>query len=369
MGVVGVGGHSALSIGGTLRSGDAVLTALCDNNPETLRYKGDLYGIPENRRFLDYNDLIACSEVDAVSNVTPNNVHLEVMLAVLRAGKPLMTEKPMTLDAAEAETALAAAREAGVPVMLGFTYRFYPAMRYARHIVRSGELGEIRHVYAQYKQAGGTNENAPRVWRYNKALTGTGALGDLGSHALDMARFVTGAEFTSVSAELGTFVKRRPSLGDYKAVYEDGGRRFERVSEEIHWEEVDVDDYSHMHLQMDNGAAAAFEITRFGYGRGNYQRLEIQGSKGALVYENDADSDHQAKLYACIGPSFGMSHAYSRIDIPQQFTVDETQCFFDLIHGSADDMVPTIEDGYRNMLALDACVRSHEEGRRIPLKG
>ena len=68
MGVVGVGGHSALSIGGTLRSGDAVLTALCDNNPETLRYKGDLYGIPENRRFLDYNDLIACSEVDAVSN-------------------------------------------------------------------------------------------------------------------------------------------------------------------------------------------------------------------------------------------------------------------------------------------------------------
>ena len=98
-----------------------------------------------------------------MSNVTPNNVHLEVMLAVLRAGKPLMTEKPMTLDAAEAETALAAAREAGVPVMLGFTYRFYPAMRYARHIVRAGSWG--KSAMSRPVQAGGRDQRkrAPGV--------------------------------------------------------------------------------------------------------------------------------------------------------------------------------------------------------------
>lgn len=369
MGIVGVGGHSALSIGGTLRSGDAVLTALCDNDPETLAYKGDLYHIPEDRRFLDYRDLIACSDVDAVSNVTPNHVHLKVILAVLRAGKPLMTEKPMTLDAAEAELALRVARESGLPTMLGFTYRFTPALRYARHLVRSGELGQIRHVYGQYKQAGATREDAPRVWRYNRALTGTGALGDLGSHALDMARFVTGAEFTSVSAELGTLVKRRPSLKDYRIRYGEGGRRLERVCEEIHWEEVDVDDYSHMHLQMDNGAASAFEITRLAFGRGNYQRLEVQGSRGALIYENDADGEHAAKLYACIGPAYGQSRAYCPLEVPGEFVLDEMQCFFNLLQGQRDDALPDVEDGYKNMLVLDACVRSHEEGRRILLKG
>ena len=369
MGVIGVGGISALHIGGTLRSKDAELVAICDNHPETLAYKGDLYGIPEDHRFLDYNDLITCPDVDAISNCTPNHVHFEVMMAVLKAKKPLMTEKPMTMTEDEAAQALAAAKEAGVANMLGFTYRFYPAMRYARHIVRSGELGEIRHVYGQYKQAGSSRKEAPRVWRFNKALTGTGALGDLGSHSLDMARFVVGGEFVSVSAELGTYVKQRISMDDYRIYYTDEGRRMERIGDEIHWEDVDVDDYSHMHLMMDNGVSTAFEITRCGYGRGNYQRLEIQGSEGALIYENDGDDDHTAKLYVCIGSTMAMSHAYRRIDIPSQFNIDEMQCFFNMIAGKGDDTLPTIEDGYKNMAVLEACVRSHEEGRRIALKG
>lgn len=368
MGVIGVGGISGLHIDGTLRSKDAELTAICDINPDTLAYKGNLYNIPEDHRFLNYRDLIACPDVDAISNCTPNNVHFEIMMTVLKARKPLMTEKPMTMNEDEAAQALAAAKEAGVPNMIGFTYRFYPALRYARHIVRSGELGEIRHIYGQYKQAGSARPDAPRVWRYNKALTGTGALGDLGSHSLDMARFVTGAEFVSVSAEMGTLVKKRVSLDDYRIYYAEDGRRMELIGGELHWEDVDVDDFSHMHLMMDNGAGTAFEITRCGFGRGNYQRLEIQGSKGALLYENDADDDHTSKLYACIGAAYGMSKAYCRIDIPPQFKVDEMQCFFDLIHGKGDDTLPTIEDGYKNMVVLDACVRSDEEGRRIPLK-
>jgi len=113
LGVVGVGGISGLHIGGTLNSKDAELVAICDNDPGTLAYKGDLYGIPENRRFSDYSKLIACPDVDAVSNCTPNNVHLEVLLAALKAKKPLITEKPMTLDEKEAEKALAAAKKAG----------------------------------------------------------------------------------------------------------------------------------------------------------------------------------------------------------------------------------------------------------------
>ena len=367
MGVIGVGGISGLHIGGTLRSKDAELTAICDIDPGALAYKGDLYEIPENRRFLNYNNLIACPDVDAISNCTPNNVHFEVIMAALKAKKPLMTEKPMTMNEAEAKEALAAAKEAGVVTMIGFTYRFYPALRFARHIARSGELGEIRHIYGQYKQAGSTRKEAPRVWRFNKALTGTGALGDLGSHSLDMARFVSGGEYTSVSAEMGTYVKKRISMGDYRVYYSDEGRKMDRIGDEIHWEDVDVDDYSHMHLMMDNGISTAFEITRCGYGKGNYQRLEVQGSAGALIYENDADDDHTAKLYVCIGEAMGMSHSYRRVDIPNAFKVDEMQCFFNLINGKGDDTLPTIEDGYKNMVVLDACERSNAEGRRIML--
>ncbi|MDD3244133.1 MAG: Gfo/Idh/MocA family oxidoreductase [Eubacteriales bacterium] len=371
MGVIGLGGISNVHIGGTLKSPDAELVAVCDIDPDTLKVKGDLYGIPENMRFTNYHDLIACPEVDAISNCTPNNVHKEIAIAVLKSGKPLASEKPMTLNGAEAEEMYRVAQETGTKHMICFSYRFKAAARYARHLIQSGELGTIRHVYGQYLQAWGEFTQMPKAWRYTKAVTGTGALGDLGSHAVDLVRFMTGAEYEDMVAHFGTFVKERPALSNYKMNYDEKGqRKYDKLVDPPVMEEVDVDDFSHMMANMTNGSSVTFEITRFGFGRGNYQRFEIYGSKGALVYDLDCEGTNEDRLQACIGSFNGQTHQFNYVPIPDQFKTDQMQSFFDIINGKGDGMPATISDGYINMLAMDACEESAAEGKwvKIPTK-
>ncbi|MDD3244134.1 MAG: Gfo/Idh/MocA family oxidoreductase [Eubacteriales bacterium] len=368
MGVIGLGGISNVHIGGTLKSPDAELVAVCDIDPDTLKVKGDLYGIPENMRFTNYHDLIACPEVDAISNCTPNNVHKEIAIAVLKSGKPLASEKPMTLNGAEAEEMYRVAQETGTKHMICFSYRFKAAARYARHLIQSGELGTIRHVYGQYLQANAIDASRPRVWRFNKAITGTGALGDLGSHAMDLVRFMTGAEYEDVVAHFGTFVKERQRIEDFKVCYnEKGMRSFEKIAETPTMEEIDVDDFSHMMANMTNGSSVTFEITRDAFGRGNYQRFEIYGSKGALVYDLDCEATGEDRLQACIGSFNGQTHQFNYVPIPDQFKTDQMQSFFDIINGKGDGMPATAADGYINMLTMDACEESAAEKKWVKI--
>jgi predicted dehydrogenase len=341
MGVIGLGGISNVHIPGIVNSKAAELVAICDIKEDVLKEKGDKYNITENRRFTNYVDLINCNDVDAVSICTPNDSHFLIAMDSIRFNKPFALEKPITLTKAEAIQIYNAANIKKLPNMVCFSYRFKAAVRYARFLVQSGQLGEIHHVYAQYLQSWG-NSSVPLVWRFNKAITGSGALGDLGSHALDLVRFITGQEIKKVIAHAGTIVKERMKLN----------------SNEMGT--VDVDDYCHYLAELENGISSTFEITRFGFGRGNYQRFEIYGTKGGLVYSLDNNGTGKDTLEFCYN-----GQLYQEVAIPEEFKVDQMQSFFDIINEKGDGLAANIKDGVMNQIVIDAILQSIDEERWI----
>ena len=179
VGSVGIGGISrGVHLPGIAKSPDLELVAVCDLKPERMAYAREAYGIAEDHCFADYHQLINCPDVDVVDISTSNNAHFEVAKAAIEAGKPYCLEKPVTLTAEEADILAKMTAERGLPSMVCFSYRFKAAARYAKELVEKGLLGEIYHVYMQYLQGGGgPSYDLPRSWRYQKSLTGTGALG------------------------------------------------------------------------------------------------------------------------------------------------------------------------------------------------
>lgn len=347
VGSVGLGGiSSGVHLPGIRRSPDLALTAVCDIDPKRLYERGEQYGIPEDRRFTDYRDLAACPDVDAVDISTPNNVHLEIALAAARAGKPYGCEKPVTMDTAEAELLRDETHRAGVKSMIYFSYRYKAAARYLRSLVAGGRLGHIHHVNMQYYQAWGLAEaDCALVWRYVKSVAASGALGDLGCHALDLVSFVTGQRYVKVSAHLDTIVReRRLPSGDGRGP-------------------VDVDDFSNILAEMTDGISASFQISRFAYGRGNYQRMEVYGEHGALVYHLDRIPGLD-ELEICDAST---GKKYVPAEIPEEFRVDQMQAFADLLNGKDDGLNASIDDGVVNEILLDGILRSSEEQSWVTL--
>ena len=345
MGVIGVGGIANRHIGEIIESSDAELAAICDVNRENLDAKGDLYNIPAHLRFESHDELLKCPDVDAVSICTPNNSHYPIAMDAIRYKKPFALEKPVALTYNEAKDIEEAALKNGIPNMVCFSYRFKSAARFARQIIREGHLGKIHHIYGQYIQSWGAKESLPLVWRFQKDFSGSGALGDLGSHMLDLVRFMFG-DFVKVCGNAGTLVKERKIPGS-----EISGI-------------VDVDDYCHFMAELDNGVSGSFMISRFGFGRGNYQRIEVYGSKGGLVYSlEDEDS-----IEVCIGELYGNARDYHRIPVPPQHNSRQMQSFFDIINNKGDGLAASISDGSINQRLLDSIIESFNEGKWVYVK-
>jgi predicted dehydrogenase len=350
IGVIGLGGIAGgTHLPGIERCRDFELSALCDIDREKLDRMGERYGIGEAGRFTDYRDLIASAGVDAVDICTPNDCHVPIALEAVKAGKAYSLEKPLALNAGEAETLAARTRERGVKNMICFSYRFKTAARYARHLVQSGVLGDLYHAYMQYFQAWGNPDlQAPLVWRFVRDRAGSGALGDLGSHALDLVRFITGRDYTRVAGDADTYVKERSLPGASGTGT------------------ADVDDYCHYLARMEGGLSAVFEISRFSYGRGNYQRLEIYGRKGALVYKLD-ENPGLDELEICCGQPLGQLNTFVKIPVPRSFGADQTQSFADIAGGKGDGLAATVEDGLANQRVLDAVIDSFQHDRWVSL--
>ena len=350
MGVIGLGGISNVHISGIRESQDAELVAVCDIDPEVLARKGELHGIPESHRFVDYRELLACPDVDAVSIGTPNSLHYCMAMDAVRYGKPFALEKPVTLNKEEASRLRDAVREAGLPNMTCFSYRFKSSARHARYLIEQGLLGEINHIYGQYIQSWGNMKEIPLVWRYRKDCSGSGALGDLGSHILDLARFVVGKEIRKVCAHAQTIVKERKIPG----------------SEE--YGKVDVDDYCHFLAELKDGGSAVFEISRFGYGKDNFQRLEVYGNKGGLIYHLDEDGQDSDTLSICIGEAYARARNYQKVHSHAYlYKANQMQSFFDILRGRGDGLAATIEDGYVNQKVLDAIIESFEKNKWVEI--
>jgi len=225
----------------------------------------------------DWKALVARDDVDLVDICTPGDTHAEIAIAALAAGKHVLCEKPLANSVEEAEAMVRAAEASDGLAMVGFTYRRVPAIQLARTLVADGRIGTVRHVRAQYLQDWIADPQAPLSWRLDKQKAGSGALGDIGAHVIDLAQFVTGESVTGVSAVLETFVKERPVADSF------GGLHGTASSTETG--PVTVDDAAIFLGRMSGGGLATFEATRFAWGRKNAIRLEINGSAGSLAFD------------------------------------------------------------------------------------
>jgi predicted dehydrogenase len=230
----------------------------------------------------DWREVVSRDDIDVVDVSSPGDTHRDIALAALAAGKHVLCEKPLANTLAEAEEMTAAAEEAeqrGVLSMVGFNYRRTPALALARQLVAEGRLGQIHHVRAQYLQDWIVDPDFPLVWRLQKDKAGSGALGDIGAHVVDLASFLTGDRLTGVSGTLQRFVETRP-LPDQAA-----GLSGSAGSSGGSMGEVTVDDAAAFFGRTAGGALAVFEATRFATGRKNAMRIELNGSDGSLAFD------------------------------------------------------------------------------------
>jgi predicted dehydrogenase len=228
----------------------------------------------------DWRAVLARDDVDVVDICTPGDSHAEIAVAALGAGKHVICEKPLANSVAEAEQMTEAAGRAaatGVLAMVGFTYRRVPAVALARQLVAEGRIGDVRHVRAQYLQDWIADPEAPLSWRLDKEKAGSGALGDIGAHIVDLTQHITGLAIGEVSGQLETFVKERPVATAHTGL--SGAAGTERGP-------VTVDDAA-VFLARFAGSSAlgVYEATRFATGRKNAIRIEVNGSRGSLAFD------------------------------------------------------------------------------------
>ena len=230
-----------------------------------------------------WQDLIDRDDVGLIDVCTPGDTHAEVAITALDAGKHVLCEKPLANTVDEAVAMVEAADRAerhGVRAMEAFNYRRVPAVALARQLIAEGRLGEIRHVRAVYLQDWIVDPDFPLVWRLQVERSGSGALGDLGAHIVDLAQYVTGDTLRGVSALTETFIRERP-LPDASAGLSASGSGGATG-------EVTVDDATLFLGRFGRGAVATFEATRFATGRKNALRLEVNGSGGSLSFDFEA---------------------------------------------------------------------------------
>jgi predicted dehydrogenase len=338
------------------------LVAIAGRDEEAVKEAVQRYGY--EGYYTDWRRMLDDPRVQLFDNGGPNNLHAEPCIAAAEKGKHILCEKPMARSREEAMTMLDAVKKAGVKHMVSFNYRFVPAIRQAYELIRSGALGEIYHFRAVYLQEWISDPDFPLVWRLDKKVAGSGALGDLGAHIIDLGRFLVG-EPASVLALTKTFVKQRPLLGGSGVG------------------NVDVDDAFEAVVEFDNGAVGTLEASRFSPGRKNYEVFEINGSKGSLrfdlerlneleIYWKDAPvKETQGFTDVLVTESYHPFYSYwwphGHIIGWEHTFVHEIAHFLDAIVNNKE-VAPygaTFEDGYRNAVICDAIIQSSLEGRRV----
>ncbi|MFE2603325.1 Gfo/Idh/MocA family protein [Streptomyces mirabilis] len=260
-----------------------VLAAVCGRDASAVRAMADQHGWAAAET--DWRALIARDDVDLVDICTPGDSHAEIALAALAAGKHVLCEKPLanTVEEAEAMTEAAEAAFArGQVSMVGFNYRRLPATSLARKMVAEGRLGALRHVRVTYLQDWLVDPQFPLTWRLRKELAGSGALGDLGAHIVDLAQYLAGEPVVGVSALTETFVRERPLPGGGSSGLTAVSATNPRAGGVG---TVTVDDAALFTGRFASGALASFEASRFATGRKNSLRIELNGERGSLAFD------------------------------------------------------------------------------------
>lgn len=253
------------------------MSVIVGRNADAVAHAAGAWGWRESAT--DWREVIARDDIDVVDIVTPGDSHAEIAIAALEAGKHVLCEKPLANTVAEAEAMADAAARAsarGVRAMVGFTYRRVPAVTHMRDLIAQGLIGTVQQVRAAYRQDWLVDPRGPLTWRLKKESAGSGALGDIGAHIVDMTQFVTGQRVDAVSGTVETIVSRRPVLGERSGLL---GTATEEYGD------VTVDDAALFTGRLSGGALASFEATRFATGRKNALSIEVSGDRGALRFD------------------------------------------------------------------------------------
>lgn len=321
----------------------------------------------------DWRKLIAREDIDLIDINAPSDAHKDIAIAAAEAGKHLFCEKPLALSLADAREMLAAAEQAGVRHMIGFNYRFAPAVQLAKKLIAEGRLGQIYHIRAVFLQDWIMDPEFPLVWRLQKEVAGSGSLGDLGAHSIDLARYLVG-EFEEVIGMSETFIKERPLPGAMTGLSASGSNSGERG-------EVTVDDAALFMARFAGGALGSFEATRFAAGHRSTNAFEINGSKGSVrfdfermneleVYFTEDASDVQGfRRVLATDPA----HAYMDAWWPAGHTIGYEHTFthevLELMASYAEDRlpVPNFVDGVKCQEVLEAVELSIAERRWVSI--
>jgi predicted dehydrogenase len=341
------------------------LVSICGRDELAVQEAQRRYGY--ERFTTDWREVVEDPEVELFDNLGPNNLHMEPTIAAAKRGKHILCEKPLGRTAAESKQMLQEAERAGILHMCGFNYRFIPALQLARQLILDGRLGEIYHFRGSYQQSSRVDPDSPMTWRFRGADAGFGALGDLGSHTVDQARWLIG-EIGSVSGLTKTFIKDRP--------VEPGSS---------HREPVTVDDAGLSLLEFETGAVGVVEVTRCATGRKNHHVIEVNGSRGSLHF--DCERLNELQFFSKDDPPdvqgfhdvlvTEKDHPYLKFWWPAGHIlgwdttfIHEVYHFLSAIAGGTpvDPVGATFLDGYRNSVVLDGIKLSAQTGQKVHLK-
>ena len=313
----------------------------------------------------DYRHLLARDDIDAVDICAPNHIHQEIALAAAKAGKHIYCEKPMAMNAAQAQNMAQAVETAGVKAQMTFNFRFFPAITRAKQLMQDGFVGKVFSFRGRYHRSSYISADKPLSWRLQREMTGGGALFDLGSHILDLLVYLLG-DFASVYGTLETFIKERPIAPGSQ----------EKAP-------VDVDDIALLHTRLPGGSLGTVEISRMGTGATNDLIIEIFGDKGAIRF----DLNEPAWLYVYDtrddDKPTGGQRGFRKIEAVQRydgqrapdwtmtpdFVRTHAECQYQFIRSIWQDRPPSpsFADGLHVQKIMEAAQRSAQNGRWIQL--
>lgn len=352
--VIGCGGISNCHLGGYSRNPDVEIYALCDINRARAEEKAKTYDVPPERVFDDKDKMLkALPEIDAVSVCTWNNAHAECTIAALKAGKDVLCEKPMAMNAKQAEAMLAAAKKSGKLLQIGFVRRYGNDTEVLRDFIEAGDFGDIYFAKAQYLRRNGN----PGGWFGDKSRSGGGPLIDLGVHVIDLVRYLMGNP-QPVSVYGATFHKlgNRPDVKDGPGYVSADAKNAQR-------DICDVEDFATALIRFDNGAVLDVEASFSLNIKNDIGQIDLCGTKaGARI--NPEVSIFTNRNGHMVDVAFNKSTALSFTGLFDK----EMNHFVDCVIGRAKKCVAPAEDGVALMKILDAIYKSAETGHEVKIK-
>ncbi len=338
------------------------LVSICGIPEDSVAEAAKRYGFLEYTT--DWKKVINDDRIRIVDIATPNFLHAEQSIEAARAGKNIICEKPMARYAREAKEMRNAVKKYGVKNICGYNYRMVPAIVLIKNLIMDGRLGRIFHFRARYLQEWISDPDFPMIWKLRKADSGSGALGDLGSHIIDLGRFLCG-EVRSVMATMTTFIKER---------YNEETKKKEKV---------DVDDAAASAVEFENGAIGTIEASRFCPGRKNYNTIEINGEKGSIWWDLEnmnnlwvfwkEEEPAKTRGFHCVSVTESY-HPYYENWWPHGHIIGWENLFVHEFYNMIEAVInnkplepymATFEDGYRACVICDAMMESSETGKKV----